>query len=59
MRFIATTKKPHSFQEITQILKISGHEKVNARLTTNFLFRFISNFNKEALILKTHDSKQD
>ena len=48
MRFIAATKKPHSFQEITQILKLKGNEKVSARLATNFLLRFINNFNIEA-----------
>lgn len=47
-RFIVATKKPYSFQEITQILKSNGHEKVSTRLAPNFLLRFISNFDSEA-----------
>jgi dihydroflavonol-4-reductase len=47
-RFIVTTDKPHAIQEIAQILKSNGYDKVSTRLAPTFLLKFMANFNDEA-----------
>jgi dihydroflavonol-4-reductase len=47
-RFIVTTEKPYKFQEVAQILKSNGYEKVSTKLAPNFLLKFMGNFNREA-----------
>jgi dihydroflavonol-4-reductase len=46
-RFIVTTEKPHAIQEIAQILKSKGYDKVSTKLAPTFLLKFIANFNDE------------
>ena len=46
-RFIVTTEKPHAIQEIAQILKSNGYDKVSTKLAPSFLLKFIANFNAE------------
>ena len=46
-RFIVTTEKPHAIQEIAQILKSNGYEKVSTKLAPTFLLKFIGKFNDE------------
>ena len=46
-RFIVSTEKAHSFQEMAQILKSNGYDKVSTRLAPNFILKFMSNFNKD------------
>ncbi|MFT7588563.1 MAG: dihydroflavonol-4-reductase [Limisphaerales bacterium] len=46
-RFIVSTEKPHTFQEMAQILKSNGYEKVSTKLAPNFLLKFIANFDSE------------
>jgi dihydroflavonol-4-reductase len=46
-RFIVTTEKAHSFQEMAQILKSNGYDKVSTRLAPNFLLKFMANFNAD------------
>ena len=47
-RFIVTTEKVHSIQEIAQILKSNGYEKVSTKLAPTFLLKFMAKFNDEA-----------
>jgi len=47
-RFIVTTEKPHAIQEIAQILKSNGYEKVSNKLAPTFLLKFMAKFNSEA-----------
>ena len=47
-RFIVTTEKPYKFQELTQILKSNGYDKVGTMQAPNFLLKFLSNFDREA-----------
>jgi dihydroflavonol-4-reductase len=47
-RFIVTTENPYKFQELAQILKSNGYEKVSTKLAPNFLLKFMGNFNREA-----------
>ncbi|NBP65404.1 MAG: aldehyde reductase, partial [Bacteroidetes bacterium] len=47
-RFIVTTEKPHAMEEIAQILKSNGYEKVSTKLAPTFLLKFIAKFNNEA-----------
>ena len=47
-RFIVTTENPYKFQEVAQILKSNGYEKVSTKLAPNFLLKFMGNFNREA-----------
>lgn len=47
-RFIVTTETPYKFQEMAQILKSNGYEKVSTKEAPNFLLNFLSNFNREA-----------
>ena len=46
-RFIVTTEKAHSFQEIAQILKDNGYDKVSTKLAPNFLLKFMANFSND------------
>ena len=46
-RFIVTTERAHSFQEVTQILKANGYAKVSTKLAPTFLLKFMANFNAE------------
>lgn len=46
-RFIVTTEKVHSFQEMAQILKSNGYDKVSTKLAPNFLLKFLANFSNE------------
>jgi dihydroflavonol-4-reductase len=46
-RFIVTTEKAHAFQEMAQILKSNGYDKVSTKLAPNFLLKFMSNFSSE------------
>ena len=56
-RFIVTTEKPYSFQELAQILKSNGYDKVSTKLAPNFLLKFISNFNREAKSMRAFIGK--
>jgi len=47
-RFIVTTEKVHAIQEIAQILKSNGYEKVSTKLAPTFLLKFMAKFNDEA-----------
>jgi dihydroflavonol-4-reductase len=46
-RFIVTTERPHAIQEIGQILKSNGYDKVSTKLAPTFLLKFIAKFNDE------------
>jgi dihydroflavonol-4-reductase len=46
-RFIVTTERAHTFQELAQILKSNGYSKVNTRLAPTILLKFIANFSAE------------
>lgn len=46
-RFIVTTERAYSFQELTQILKNNGYNKVSTKLAPTFLLKFMANFNAE------------
>ena len=46
-RFIVTSEKPHAIQEIAQILKSNGYDKVSTKLAPTFLLKFIAKFNDE------------
>ena len=46
-RFIVTTEKSHAIQEIAQILKLNGYDKVSTKLAPTFLLKFIAKFNDE------------
>jgi len=46
-RFIVTTERPYSFQELAQILKSNGYSKVSTRLAPTFLLKIMANFNAE------------
>lgn len=46
-RFIVTTREPHSFQELAQILKSNSYDKVSTKLAPNFLLKFLAIFNDE------------
>jgi dihydroflavonol-4-reductase len=47
-RFIVTTEKAHTIQEIAQILKANGYDKVSTKLAPTFLLKFMAKFNDEA-----------
>ena len=47
-RFIVTTDKPYKFQEVAQILKSNGYDKVGTMEAPNLFLKFLSNFDKEA-----------
>lgn len=46
-RFIVTSEKPYAIQEIAQILKSNGYDKVSTRLAPTFLLKFMAKFNNE------------
>ena len=46
-RFIVTTEKPYSFQEMAKILKDEGYSKVSTKVAPNFFLRFMSNFSND------------
>jgi dihydroflavonol-4-reductase len=46
-RFIVGTEKAYSFQEMAQILKSNGYEKVSTKVAPNFLLMLMSNFNRD------------
>ena len=60
-RFIVGTEKAYSFQEMAQILKSNGYEKVSTKVAPNFLLMLMSNFNRDlksmrGFIGKTYDA---
>ena len=56
-RFIVTTEKPYSFQELAQILKSNGYAKVSTKLAPNFFLKFIGNFDREARSMRAFIGK--
>ena len=46
-RFIVTTERAYSFQELAQILKSNGYDKVSTKLAPTFLLKLIANFDAE------------
>ena len=46
-RFIVTTEKAYSFQDMAQILKSNGYDKVSTKVAPNFLLKFLANFNSD------------
>ena len=56
-RFIVTTEKPYKFQELTQILKSNGYNKVSTIQAPNFLLNFLSYFDKEAKSMRAFVGK--
>ena len=46
-RIIVATEKAHSYQEITELLKSNGYEKVSTKVAPNFMVKFLANFNSE------------
>ncbi|MDB4286159.1 aldehyde reductase [bacterium] len=46
-RFIVSTEKAYSFQEMAQILKSNGYDKVSTKVAPNFLLKFMANFNSD------------
>ena len=56
-RFIVTTEKPYKFQELAQILKDNGYNKVGTIQAPNFLLNFLSNFDREAKSMRAFVGK--
>jgi dihydroflavonol-4-reductase len=56
-RFIVTTEKPYAFQELAQILRSNGYDKVSTKLAPNFLLKFIGNFDREARSMRAFIGK--
>ena len=56
-RFIVTTEKPYAFQDLAQILKSNGYDKVSTKLAPNFLLKFIGNFDREARSMRAFIGK--
>ena len=46
-RIIVATEKAHSFQEITELLKANGFEKVSTKVAPNLIVKLLANFNSE------------
>ena len=46
-RFVVSTEKPYSFQEMAQILKSQGYSKVSTKVAPNFFLRFMSIFSND------------
>ena len=46
-RFIVSTEKAYSFQEMAQVLKANGYDKVSTKVAPNFLLKFIAYFNSD------------
>ena len=56
-RFIVTTENPYKFQEMAEILKSNGYDKVSTKLAPNFLLNFMGNFNREARSMRAFIGK--
>ena len=56
-RFIVTSENPYKFQEIAEILKSNGYNKVSTKLAPNFLLNFMSNFSREAKSMRAFIGK--
>lgn len=56
-RYLVTTQKAYQFQEISQILKLNGYEKVSTKLAPNFLLNFMGNFNSEVKSMRAFIGK--
>ena len=56
-RFIVTTEKPYAFQELAQILKSNGYDKVSTKLAPNFFLKFIGKFDREARSMRAFIGK--
>lgn len=46
-RFIVSTEKAYSFQEMAQVLKDNGYDKVSTKVAPNFLLKFMAKFNSD------------
>lgn len=46
-RFITTTEKPYSFQDLAKIMKANGYEKVSTAQAPAFLLKLVSLFNRD------------
>jgi dihydroflavonol-4-reductase len=46
-RFIVSTEKAPSFQEMAQVLKSNGYNKVSTKVAPNFFLKFMANFNSD------------
>jgi len=46
-RYIVSTSKAYSFQEIAQVLKRNGYTKVSTKLAPNILLKFMALFSRE------------
>lgn len=46
-RFIVSTESAYSFQELAQILKDNGYQKVSTKLAPSFMLKFMANFNND------------
>lgn len=46
-RFIVSTEKAHTFQELAQILKANGYEKASTKLAPTALLKFFANFSND------------
>ena len=51
-RFIVTTENPYTFQELTNILKSNGYDKVSTKQAPNFLLKLLGIFDREAKSMK-------
>ena len=56
-RFIVTTENPYKFQEMAEILKSNGYDKVSTKLAPNFLLNFMGNFDREARSMRAFIGK--
>jgi len=46
-RFIVSTEKAYSFQEMAQVLKSNGYDKVSTKVAPTFLLKFMAKFNSD------------
>ena len=51
-RFIVTTENPYTFQELANILKSNGYDKVSTKQAPNFLLKLLGIFDREAKSMK-------
>ena len=56
-RFIVTTEKPYAFQELAQLLKSNGYDKVSTKLAPNFLLKAMGYINREARSMRAFIGK--
>ena len=56
-RFIVTTEKPYAFQELAQLLKSNGYDKVSTKLAPNFLLKAMGYVNREARSMRAFIGK--